>query len=56
MNQPFVVCEPSEFDTLQDVSIAQHGFYSTSGKMHLILHPFVTFATFANFFVQFCTI
>jgi len=28
----------------------------TSGKMHLILHPFVTFATFANFFVQFCTI
>ncbi len=27
-----------------------------SGKMHFLLHPFVTFATFAIFFVQFCTI
>ena len=42
------------------VTVCQWGWaiphMGASGKMHFLLHPFVTFATFAIFFVQFCTI
>ena len=42
--------------TAETAELNETPYTTASGKMHLILHPFVTFATFAIFFVQFCTI